>query len=364
MHRKVMLGQQDRQARAMSLPKALRLSTAKVANKMLGMAMAVIGARQSLSSGPNLPEHVPDDHLLLLFDGARGRIAAAMLEPALVGGLMQQQTMGNVTPQTEGEGRRLTATDAAICAPFVEELLNRAGELPEEASERDLISGYTFGAHVEDARLLLLSLDAAEYEVIQLTLDIAAGKRQGTLTLLLPVAEEVCDHSGDTEDDAAAQAAPKVGLDKVVLRLDVELRIALSTLTLSLGKVQGLAVGDIFDLDVRAFDQATVVTREGRSIARGTLGQIDGTRALQLEHQSKAQRSPRRRASDRSALDLPKVSGDGTGTQEHLHDAAPALADMRDLEDGFADLPDLPDMSDLPGFEEEDELQTLQAGIR
>lgn len=370
LHAMVRKGSEQRQARVMSLPKALRLTLAKVADDLFAMAAAVIAVRVEVRGGDELEGLFDPGHLLMLLEGPVRRRAGAAFDPALTGALIQQQTMNKVLPALDADPRQPTDTDAAICAPFLDGLIARAAPLPEEAGEQALMKGYEFGARMEDPRLLLMALDAPEFTVVHMTVDVEAGVRQGNIVLCFPKVEAAEDlpPSDDVED--VGKPVKGGSLEKQVLAINADLNVSLTRLRMPLSQLRSLQVGETLDLGVTAFDEAQVQTRDGRKLSRGTLGQIGGMRALQLEHASKGLREPRRRASDREALDLPQVSGDGTGTQIALDDAdlavsgdalpdLPAVsadAGLPDLTD-LPDLPDLPDMSDLPGLDGLDALQ-------
>lgn len=351
--RKTRAGREVRQSQTMSLAKALRLTLAKVADDQLDMAMAVIGARVETCNNEDLGQLFEDAGLLMLLDGVDRRRGAAVFDADLVGGLIQQQTMGKVTAALDGDPRPMTATDAAICAPFLDMLLARAAPLPEEAADRALLDGYAFGARVGDTRLLLMALEESEYHIVHLTVDVAGGVRQGRIMLCLPsvLALRVGGVLSDPDTTDPATAVPPVvaKLDKNVLALKVELKVALATLTMPLRAMQKMAVDDVFDLGITAFDQAVVQTKEGRRLGSGVLGQINGMRAVQLEHVASSSIQPRRRAADRATLDLPSVQGDGTGTQRAARIGE--TADVISVTDD--DAAEMPDMTDLPGFEED-----------
>ena len=399
LHRKTSVGKAEHQARAMSLPKAFRLSFAKAADELLEMALAVIGVRQQLCTHAQLADLLDEKALLVLLDGSFQRRGMAMFDAAFVGGLIQQQTMGKVMPAPPEETRPLTATDAAICAPFLDDLLSRAAKLPEEDAQRLLIEGFRFGTHSEEPRQLMMALDRPDYDVFHLTVDMAGGVRQGQVMLCFPLVDENLTQDSDGSDDTGGARAQKSGsqMERTVLGLTVELNIALARIQLPLSDLQGLQVGQVLDLGVSSFEQAVVQTQEGRRLSRGKLGQIDGVRALQLEHAMPPLIEPRRRASDRPDLDLPHVSGDGTGTQSmpepdmkqlpatlpmdlpgtapepampDLPDlAAPegvaGLPDLPDLPSAAPDmgaLPDLPDLGDLPDFSDMSDLPDFEDG--
>lgn len=360
MRRKAKAGREDAQARRMSVGKALRLSFAKVANELLGLPLAVIGATAAAQPAEGLDEILEAEALLMLLEGPRGQKGAAMLDGALVGGLVQQQTLGKVQPDGSEAGRPMTATDAALCAPVLEGLMKRAAPLPDDPAERALLTGFEFGAHVAAPRLLRLALEGAEYRVLRLTLDLAGGVRQGALTMILPE-PEAADLTPETDGSDAAAAEPSPGgatLCDNVLGLKAELNIGLATLSLPLRQVGKLAVGDVLPLGVTAFDRIRVLTLQGRDLAGGSLGQVSGMRAVRLAPRPKVQDHPQRRAEDRAALDQPEVTGDGTGlgpvpVQPATASALPDLSDLGGVPEPEADQPPaMPDMSDLPGLAE------------
>jgi flagellar motor switch/type III secretory pathway protein FliN len=384
LRRKTSVGKADHQARAMSLPKALRVSLAKVADELCEMAMAVIGVRRQTCKATDLAALFEEQSLLVLLDGTLQRRGAAVFDPSFVGGLIQQQTMGKVLPvPTEGT-RQSTATDAAMCAPFLDALLERAAKLPEDKAQRQLIEGYRFGAHTEEARLLMMALEQPEYEVFHLTIDMSCGARQGQITLCFPAAQMEA-RGGTVGQDAGQAEMPRQErpqMERTVMALTVELNIALARVRMPLSELQGLRVDDLLELGVSSFDKSIVQTRDGQRLSRGKLGQINGVRAMQLEHATTALTAPRRRVSDRDTLDLPRVTGDGTGTK------APRIEEVKQLPlvaasdlgvdalqsvemteeavmaqvsegGGTAMSDDLPDMSDLPDFEEESSSQAM-----
>lgn len=351
VQRKARTGRDAQAARAMSLARALRLTAAKQAEQMFGLALGVLGVTRKPVGVEDLGGCLNAEELILLMDGPGGQVAAVVLDAALVAGLIQQQTMGRVTPPAlQGDtARRHTATDAALCAPFVETLLARAALLPEEQAERDLLAGYRFGVWATDPRQALLALEAAAFDVVEMTLDMAAGVRSGKLTLVIPEPVRAVAEAGS--DPAEVQRSHTTLADNV-LGLHAELTIALTRVKLPLKQVSGLKPGDLLDINLSSMAQALVLDANGRAISRGTLGQINGIRAVQVEQQKTRQQSePRRRAADRADLDLPDVTQPvAAQTDRRAQPDAPA-ADIPRLSDvdifgNLDDLPQLPEMDD------------------
>ncbi|WP_298970956.1 flagellar motor switch protein FliM [uncultured Roseobacter sp.] len=385
LQRKAQAGKQEHQARAMTVPKALRVSLAKIADQMFDMALAVIGATQERCGGDALSDKMDDASLLVVLDGPRGNVGGAVIGAELVAAMIQQQTTGKVAKEAPA-ARPLTSTDAALCAPLLDALFQRSHGLLEEDADRDILCPYKFGARVENARLFGLALDANEYHIVKLTIDVAGGAFQSNLTLILPVFERAPEHIASEETGVAA---PAQTLEKSVMSLRADLTAVLGRLKLPLDKLSQLVPGDVLTLKPDAFDTVEIMTCDRRVVSRGAMGQIEGQRAIQLDNAVARPDHPARRAEDREGLDLPQVDplkeapgGNDfgglpdidIGAIEHEPEGLPDLPDLPALEgeDGLPDLSDLPglsedtemaalpDLSDLPGLSDEDELPSLE----
>lgn len=365
LRRKAASGRSEHGAKAMTLAKALRLSLAKSADKLLDMAMAALSQRLEEVAQTDLQDYLPVGGLLILLEGPHGRCGAALIDGALTGALVQQQTMGRVLPLKEGEERAPTDTDAALCAPFLERLLEQAGLLVEDQSDRLLLRGLQFGARAEDARQLFLALQAQDFMVARIGCDIAAGTRQGELTLCLPrlQSEEAAVMEGLEPGEEVKVTPPlrRTLLSEAVLELNADLRVALTQIRMPLRKVQSLSPGSTLDLPLSCFEQALVLSARGKVIARGSLGQVEGLRALRVTPRPEPAVKPQRRAEDRAHLPKEDLghhakAGGSIGVQSAglpPHDTPQALefADLPELS-GIDDLSDLPELADLPPLEE------------
>lgn len=373
LERKAASGREEHQARSMSVGKALRLGFSKVAEELFGLPLLVIGIVVDAADTEECARYLRDDALLLLLDGPKGRRGAAILDPAVVGGVIQQQTTGRVMPENRAE-RRMTRTDAAMCAPMLDELFGRAAALLGAGEDRNLIDGWRFGAMAEEARVLTLALDAGAYRTFRLTLDLGKGARQGEMTLILPVPDDNDEEQQETTPADPSEIRPEMA--DLVLQLRSELRVVMARQQLPLSRVETLMPGEKLFLTGIHFPEVEICTMRGRMIARGTVGQLNGMRAVQPHNAVAPDDVPMRRASDRENLDLPEVEsiapprgsgGDGASREQAgLGDAAaakgvtppppqanpeagalPAVAGKPVPED-LPDLDDLPDLADLP----------------
>ena len=356
LQRKARAGLQEHQARAMSVPKALRVAMAKVADDLFDMALSVIGATVERRSHEAAMAQIDDGALLILLDGPDRRVGAAFVSPLVVGALIQQQTTGRVRP-SDGAERAMTATDAALCVPLIDALFERAVSLLDSDRDRAILAPYCYGSRAEDKRLLAMALDLPEYDLIRLTLDIAGGTRQGQLVLCLPVTTaaerpDTAHHQGQTAE------RPRATLGDTVMCLHADLTVALCRVRLTVKRLGDLAVGDVLELPTDAFSATRLTTTTGRTLATGTLGQVEGLRALRLAHHPAGMGSPQRRAGDREGLDQPTLGPalSASDVLDHVEigDTATSLPDS----DPLPDLPELSDLSDLPELDDLPRLNT------
>jgi flagellar motor switch protein FliM len=309
MQRKARTGREAYAERAMTLGRALRLTAAKQAEHLMGMAMNALGVTRRTIGGSHIKEALDASALMLLMDGPNNQVGAAILDPALVAGLIQQQTTGKVAPlATDAAHRSCAATDATLCAPFIVALMTNAAKLAEEAADQILLEGYRFGVWAREARQNQMALDQHQYEMIEVTLDLAGGASVGKLHLILP--HPPATPVEETQDDSAgAMTKSSATLSDTVFGLQAEMMIALTRVRMPLQKVSDFKVGGLLDISVNSLAQALVIDATGSVVSRGTLGQIDGMRAVQVEQgRTKEHTQPRRRASDCEALDLPDVT--------------------------------------------------------
>ena len=395
MRRKAHAGRALHQSRTVSVLKALRLTLSKVGNDLFSLPVATLGATQEIVENDACADVFQDDHLLILLDGPAGARGAVMVAPTLVGGLIQQQTMGEVHPvKGEGPARAMTATDASLIEPLINSLLERAAPLPETEEEQRMLTGYRFGAKAQDVRLLMLALDAHEFHILRFTLDLCKGARQGEILFCLPVpAPPPKVELPDPNDEVGAAAGEPKTLCANVLALKADLIVSLTQVTMSIRSAGALQVGQVINLGHISFDTAQVRTRQGRILGEGVLGQKEGHRALRLKHRVKKQDAPKRRETDGNGMhderaldaqfddfysvqDLPALPDHPQMPDAGFPDlGAPAtgfpmsgMADAGMPTSGFLDLPadggaepdmgfasaPMPGMSDLPGFEDEE----------
>lgn len=344
MGRKLAAARRGAGGGARSALRALRLALARAAADEAGLALAVIGATQGRSTLDDLGGLLTGDRLHLLLDGPDGRAGGLSLDRACVTALVQQQTTGRVD-DGDVPDRPFTATDAAMVAPIADALLKRAAGLAQAAADRACLEGVRYGARMEDRRALLLAMDADRFRVFDLTVDIAAGTRQGNLCLILP---DLPDEAAGT--DRKAGAVP--GLEQGFAAIRAELTAVVGRVRLPLSKLGQMQPGDSLPMTGGRLDMTDLVAIDGQPVATGKLGQSGGMRAVRLSGGGepdpgapahRAYAGSRGRTADKPDGAGPARSGRTAGKGAERGAADPAAA--------RAPVPD-PDTAEAEAFEE------------
>jgi len=255
--------------------RALRLGLARAAKERLNLAIAVPASVEDRHEQEAVLAALPAEGLIVLLDGPRGAVGAAVLERDLLAGLIEQQTIGRVASRA-AEPRPFTATDAAIVAPLLEGMLEQMEETLGAQAGAVGLGGFRFGAHIPEARALGLALQAPEYRVFRLTIELAGGARRGLLGLALPWRDVV--PAARPRHGMPAQP----GLKGVALRVPADLRAVLHRIQMPLSRASVMAPGDVLELPHEVLGKVTLEGPCGQRIARGRLGRVDGVRAVRL----------------------------------------------------------------------------------
>lgn len=392
LRKKASAARETYQARAMSPEKALRLSLAKSADELLDMSLVVLSCQYDYLSADDLTGHLADDGLLVLLDGAGRVTGAMMLDLMATSALVEQSTMGRVSP-LEPEPRATTTTDAALIGPILDDVFLRLAMMLEGDPAADWMAGYSFGVRLENVRLMSLALDAPDFHVFRLHAEFG-GTRQGHMLFALPDRRHL--PAIEQEGEAAGDAGPTVG--EAVMSAPATIDAVLHRTTMPFARVSALKVGDLIEIPRAALTQTRLETRgeTGRAacLGRVRLGQMGGFRAVRLTMAELAAAqdgggagqaglpAPDGGRAAGSAMDGGEMGFAGADMAEAppapmdldamAFDAAeiggvdsedvgglPPLGDLPSSDDGgeadFPALDDLPDLSDLPELEAGDD---------
>lgn len=273
--RKVRVGREEYQARAMSPAKALRLALAQASDAQFDLPLVVTTVEQEEISQTALGVEFGSG-LMVLLDGPKGARGAVRMDEVFLTALIEVQTMGRITGRDAG-GRALTRTDAAIAAPLIDAALERAETQLREEVPDHWAGGYRFGVMMEDARGMTLALDAAAFHVFRMTVELGGEGFPGTLAFLLPVPE-----APPPPADTGQGARQTRTLEQSAMAAPVCLEAVLSRVTLPLTQLCGLVAGDLVPFQVDGGLQVQLEASRKHVVAHGRLGQTNGTRAVRL----------------------------------------------------------------------------------
>lgn len=252
--------------------------------------------------------------------------------------VIEVQTIGQVTKMAVPD-RVLTHTDAAMVSPLIEGALERLVQNLEDNPICETVSGFRFGAMIEDPRAAALLLEAPSYMTFHAEVDLALGRRRGSLLFTFPVVEHKAGQQGSPAVDG--QKGP---FEEALMLVDTDLDTVLGSITLPLSKLRTLSVGDQLGLNANCHTRVALRSQEGRVIAGGVLGQSNGKRAVRLT--------------------WPAVNADAVDATPHSDGPAFAATDgLDDMQSGMQDdaidltavdtdlSDDLPSLPELPSLE-------------
>jgi flagellar motor switch protein FliM len=259
------------------------LALARAAQEELAVALRLNDFRLERRSLGELVEMLPETALICALDEGSGEATGvAVLDAVVMAGMVEAMTTGVVTPADRMSGRRPTRTDAALLAPVLDRALAALEAGAAEAGLGDLARGFRFAATVDGARGVSLLLEDVPYRLLAAELDLEAGARQGALLLAFPEGRATTALAPPAARDAdfAAALAQQVGsaearLDAVLLRL-----------TLPLGTVMDLQVGQELFLPRADIARVFLEGLDGRRVATGKLGRNGNLRAVRLQSEA------------------------------------------------------------------------------
>lgn len=364
---KALAAQRAFEARGMSPAKALRRALSRAADSLWDLALVTQSVSMEALDQDGVVDSLKPAELLLLLDGPDGTLGLVAIERDVMTGLIEVQTIQQVTTMPLDPERPLTATDAAMMAPLIDGALQRMAEYLQEHPMHPEIAGFRFGAMVEDSRTASLLLDAHGYRAFRAEVDLALGRRKGRISIYVP---EVQGKRGKgAADEAQIGPGPH---EELLSRVPARLDAVLTRITMSLGRAGQLRPGDVLKLPLDALDRVEVTAGRGQTVARGKLGQNNGFRAVRLTwpHRDGSEGSQvtyGRRAGDVPALGAPgQMAGapevetdfpalpDAAGDMDTTFDTGFEAGDLGDLGDvGPADevLPDIDFAADAADFD-------------
>ncbi|PIE12219.1 MAG: hypothetical protein CSA70_10820 [Rhodobacterales bacterium] len=354
LRRKARTGREEHVARVMTPSRALRLALARAADDLFDLAVLVTSCEVTKASRETALETFRDEQLLLVLDSAEGSLGAVAMDVGVLSGLIEMQTMGKVLPTPTTE-RPTTQTDAAMVAPLVDELLKQFADnvasSEDEAELSSVVRGMRFGARIESCRMLGLLLEAPDFHVYQLELDLGEGAKQGRMVLVLPESQPVAttepavgSHMAAPSPEFEPPRQPCLGTG-AFLSAEARIDAVLYRTHRTVAQLGQLKVGDVLVIPRDALSDTRLEVGKAHPIGTSRLGQINGFRAVRLNGTAGLSGTETDMGGDgalMSDMDMPGVE------PETMLSDPPALPLAESIERGDINLSPSPDLGDLP----------------
>jgi flagellar motor switch protein FliM len=131
---------------------------------------------------------------------------------------------------------------------------------------------------IEDGRALSLVLDAPEYDLFRLSVDLGEGAKTGMLTLILPVQPKISQAAEGRE----AQADASDGFKGNALDAPVTMDAVVARITMPLNEICQLAQGSILPVPTECLSKTELVAAGNHVVSEVLLGQMNGLRAVRF----------------------------------------------------------------------------------
>ena len=282
LRRKVLAARADRAEGGPGADRSWRIALARAARDTLKLPLevaALVLDRRSLAELLELP---PERSLIAVLEGPGDGLGVLILSPEVLSGFIENLTMGRISAGA-APSRRPTRTDAAMVAATVDAALIGLERALAEEADLTWAGGFRYASFLDDPRPLGLLLEDIPYRLMRAEVSLALGARKGTVMLVLPAEGRgrLPPRTGQNHPPDHGPAFAEALAERVA-GADCALVAVLARLTMPLGAVMALAVGQMLVLPQAALDRITLEGGDGRRVAGGKLGQNRGMRAVRL----------------------------------------------------------------------------------
>jgi flagellar motor switch protein FliM len=267
-----------------------RFALARAASDTVDLALDVTGLRMQMQSLAEVLELPFSGALIAVLQGPAEGTGLVVLSGEVVAALIEVQTLGKVKASAL-EPRKPTRTDAAMVAPMLDAALALLES--ELAQEADLVwaGGFRYASYLDDPRPLGLLMEDFSYRVITTEVSLGIGARQGTIHMALPAKGRGLQPAyvaTPAQDEALAKQGFAQALAAQVEASGCVLDAVLGRISLPLGRVMALEVGEVIPLGRATIERLRLSTLAGAALVEGKLGQHRGMRAIRLSVEAEA----------------------------------------------------------------------------
>ncbi|RRH73453.1 FliM/FliN family flagellar motor switch protein [Falsigemmobacter faecalis] len=162
-----------------------RIGLARAARDLAGLPFAPDDVRDERLSLAEVLEKLPERSFYAVLEGPGQALGLLCLSPDLVSALVEAQTLG-APLDASAAPRRLTRTDAALCAGVIDGGLLFLETGLDSSPDLAWAGGFRYSSFIEDARPLSLLLEDQPYRCLSLSGSLTGTSRTGTALLCLP----------------------------------------------------------------------------------------------------------------------------------------------------------------------------------
>ncbi len=245
----------------------------------LGLVLGPVQATTPQGLEPAM-DAIPQQGLVVVLEDGAGQRGLIGLSSALVDALIEVQTTGRVEADLLAP-RPITRIDEALARDFVDLVLAGFAQEAQALEGRDWPDRMGYGSRIADPGQINLLLPDADYCVLAADVSFDGVDRQARLVMAVPRGRSAVVPTAKAVGrpiDPAWQGARARMLANLRLPLDV----VLLRQTRPLAEVQRLSIGDLLFFSKADLEQVAIETPDGRGIAHGKLGQVNGQRAVRL----------------------------------------------------------------------------------
>jgi flagellar motor switch protein FliM len=266
------------QAEADKLDRALRFAFGGMVQGLPGLDVKVTTVSVDAVSLAEVPDMLEPAMFVALLEGQSDRIAASLICPALLAGVVEAIATGRVSAPAPVAPRPPTRTDAALTAPLIDDLLHQISSRCAPDLSEALQGGWVYGSFLSDPRPLPLMLEEGPFLRIRFNVNFGPTAQKGTWSILLPdtVSQTLRTPVQASEPNWAEE------IEATIHACPTEFSVTLFRAQVSLDAALDLAVGDVLCIPVNALEVMTLETLTGSTIATGRLGQARGQKAIRL----------------------------------------------------------------------------------
>ncbi len=275
LRRKAGVGRPPPEIVAMSPEKAMKLAFGRAGRGVPGLGLRMTGYAMERTALSTLPGLLPERALMTTLARADGAKGVLVLDPGMIGALIEAETMGRVNAGEPAE-RAPTRIDAVIVGSFFDQALSLFDEVAADLSIAGAVTGFRSGDLLPSVAAMTLVIEDRPLRLFRLGFDFADGKRQGQALLAMPF------EPPRRADEGSDGGAFNREVEAMVMGTRAEVHAVLLRMALPLDAVARWEPGSLVPLARDVLAQVRLEDIDGKPLGGGRLGQMNGMRAVRI----------------------------------------------------------------------------------